>query len=160
MRQAGENHTRTGFTLVEVMIVVAIIGLLAAMGIPSFMKARAESKAATMTRAMKVLSEAILIHAMETGTFPVDTATATVPVGMSADDFEVDWTEPTQLRGFWDYDAAIAECFNCGAAISIFGAGQDPNSPSFLAVDRMIDDGDLTAGDFRASTDRYTYIIE
>jgi prepilin-type N-terminal cleavage/methylation domain-containing protein len=35
---------KSGFTLVEIMIVVAIIGLLAAIAIPSFMKARQQSQ--------------------------------------------------------------------------------------------------------------------
>ena len=36
-----KKTNKKGFTLVEIMIVVAIIGLLAAIGIPSFQKARA-----------------------------------------------------------------------------------------------------------------------
>jgi type IV pilus assembly protein PilA len=38
------NRSSKGFTLVEIMIVVVIIGLLAAMAIPAFQKVRTNSQ--------------------------------------------------------------------------------------------------------------------
>jgi prepilin-type N-terminal cleavage/methylation domain-containing protein len=56
---------KQGFTLVEIMIVVAIIGLLAAIAIPSFMKARTTSQMNACINNLKQIDAAKDQWAME-----------------------------------------------------------------------------------------------
>ena len=60
-------HPKAGFTLVEIMIVVAIIGLLAAVGIPNFVKARETAQTDTCINNLRVIDEAKQQWALEKG---------------------------------------------------------------------------------------------
>lgn len=55
-----------GFTLVEIMIVVAIIALLAALAVPSFLRARKRSQATRILDDLRILNDAVEQYAMET----------------------------------------------------------------------------------------------
>ena len=61
-----ENNKRAGFTLVEIMIVVAIIGLLAAIAIPNFVKARQTAQKNACIRNLGQLDGAKEQWALET----------------------------------------------------------------------------------------------
>ena len=52
------NSHRGGFTLVEIMIVVAIIALLAAIAVPGFLRARKRSQATTLLNTLRLLDSA------------------------------------------------------------------------------------------------------
>lgn len=64
-----------GFTLVEIMIVVAIIGLLAAIAIPNFMKARETAQKNACIANLKQIEGAMEIWAIDTNANTGDAVT-------------------------------------------------------------------------------------
>ena len=59
------RKSRGGFTLVEIMIVVAIIALLAAIAVPGFLRARKRSQATAILNDARIIDGAIDQYAIE-----------------------------------------------------------------------------------------------
>jgi len=69
------NKRRGGFTLVEIMIVVAIIALLAAIAVPGFLRARKRSQASRILNDLRLIDAAIDQYAIESNKSSGDTVT-------------------------------------------------------------------------------------
>ena len=102
------NTSNKGFTLVEIMIVVVIIGLLAAMAIPAFQKVRSASQDKTVLNNARQLSAAADQYYLENG---VSTVSINNLIGTS------NYVKSLNLVANETYPQAFTQ----GVAISIVG---------------------------------------
>ncbi len=102
-----------GFTLVEIMIVVVIIGLLAAMAIPAFQKVRASSQDKAVLNNLRQLSSAADQYFLEKGVSQVTSATL---VGTNSSQY----IKSIQTVAQETYDGTITQ----GSGVSAAGVAQ------------------------------------
>ena len=71
------NSKRGGFTLVEIMIVVAIIALLASIAVPNFLRSRKRSQATQVLEDLRLIDAAVDQYAIENNKKKDDTVSWT-----------------------------------------------------------------------------------
>lgn len=145
---------RRGFTLVEILIVVIILGILAAVVIPQFASASTDSRNSVVARNLQAIAEQFLLYEARNGVFPDDAYPGELPAGMSGQIDPAFFASPTPIGGRWDWDF---NQFGVHAAISIYQPARTPLE--MQAIDRLIDDGNLGTGRFRGDHDRCMFII-
>ncbi len=71
------HKNRKGFTLVELVVVIAILGILAGLAIPRFMDATASARGARIVADMRTIDSAIMMYNAKTGNLPANIAAIT-----------------------------------------------------------------------------------
>jgi prepilin-type N-terminal cleavage/methylation domain-containing protein len=142
-----------GFTLVEIMIVVAIVAILAVIALPSVLRARERAHRTLFISALRVARDACDIYVIENNGSPPDVNRGVLPAGMATYfNANFNWTAPTPIGGRWDWDY---KSFGFTAGVSVINPDETPE------IDAMIDDGDLSSSAFKQTAGgRYTRILE
>lgn len=147
-------HNKRGFTLVEIMVVVVIIGIVLSMVIPSFKKIRMASENSRLRNDIRTIAESFSTYTLEYGLFPNDTGPGVIPPEM-VDHIPTAFTSRTPIGGQydWEYDALG---ITAGVSVTAFTVPID----QIEKFDEDYDNGDTGSGVFQLiGGDRYTFII-
>lgn len=151
---------KKGFTLVELLIIVVMIGILAAIVIPCFADATVETQQNAFASNLKSFSEAAMVYEAKMGEFPGDGGSGTCPAGLEDYIDEVIWARPTPVGGVWDTENNDTGGVEFALGVH-FNDGSSNNNDTYMTeVDLLVDDGDLTTGSFRKlAAGRYYLVI-
>jgi prepilin-type N-terminal cleavage/methylation domain-containing protein len=157
-------HRLRAFTLVEIMVVVVIIGLLAAMALPIYRHITMRSKMTAVVNNFRAFSTALITYNLQNGRWPAYVGPQQIPPEMVGA-LPTAFTLKTPIGGVyeWDYDMS-PNGFYTKAAISIVSTAGNPITDDLdllEMIDREMDDGNLATGNIRlGSTNALVFIIE
>ncbi len=117
----------TGFTLIEMMVVVVIIGLLAALVVPRYIRQAEKAKRNTTKAQIKIIEQALAEFKLDTGRYP-STDEGLNGLVVKPSDYKGDWPKegylPEVPKDGWGNDF-IYVCPGAHKAYDIISYGAD-----------------------------------
>ena len=134
------NHSGRGFTLVELIVVTAVIGVLALMALPAFSDMKTRAKIGRCAQEIRSLEKDIIAYAADNGVFPNNLNV------VNRGDLRDPWGSPyvyVQGGGVYLDRSGIK---NLNNDFDLYSKGEDGDSHTDLSEDPGISMDDIIRG--------------
>ena len=148
----------SGFTLIELMVTVAIVAILASFAVPAFEDYKLRSQIAATASEIKVIEKALLAYNAANDTYPTNRSQGVFPPELAGLLNPSIFTSPTPVGGPYDWEGPSAWGI---AGISVRNSKLDTTT-EWLMLDGMLDDHSLISGRFRwiPGPGNYVYVVD
>jgi prepilin-type N-terminal cleavage/methylation domain-containing protein len=135
------NRNKRGFSLIELLVVISIIGLLSSVVLASLQTARQKAQGARIVQGMNQIKNAFELYRADTGKYPNEgVASCKDSLGWCGEGYPISYLSnvlsPKYISLITDY-ASLDPYFSSGTNLSIYMTGpgylyyEDPNNPSW-----------------------------
>lgn len=152
------KQTDSGFTIIELLVAVSIVGILASLASPVFEEYRLQSQIAATASEIKVIEKAVLAYNAANDTYPINRSQGVFPPELAGLLNPSIFTTPPPVGGQYDWEGPSAWGI---AGISVRNSKIDTVS-KWLILDAMLDDHSLISGRFRwiPGPGNYVYVVD
>jgi len=160
------RRDRRGFTILEIAVVLAIMGIVTAIALPAFERMQRNSRLSALGNDLRVLAGAFQHYNAATGGWPpLSTEVGIVPAGMQDYLRDTNWTRQTAFGGGYVWERNVTHNGRkVRAAIALQSTEDSPvrmTSAEFARFDEQFDDGNPATGFIQAGyLDLPLYVIE
>lgn len=149
----------TAFSLIELLVVIVVIGILAAVVVPNTILAGDSARVAATAQDLRSMEKAIEAYRNSSGRWPTNVNGATLPAEIAPAFKKADpFSKTVPIGGIYDYDGTSGDR---GPIIKMYSSGGNnlPADATLTELDIEMDDGDLTTGRLRKSGSQLFYYL-
>jgi len=92
------NQAEKGFTLIELIIVILVLGVIAALALPAYSSMIRRARYAEVKKQMGIVAKEVQMYRVEFGQYPPDVNPRQQPEGV------INWPQEVPFDGYYDYD--------------------------------------------------------
>ncbi len=157
-KQWPRSRTRA-FTLVEISVVVTLLGLLIAIGVPTYRRLTLKSKATATVNDLRTFSAALVTYNLQNAKWPVATGNAgETPVEL-VNGFPSAFNKITPIGGYYEW--LSNSTYKAAIRISTANGSVATDDAELVEmVDTLMDDGNLATGSIQLDANQIVLIIE